>query len=259
MDFEGLVTKLDTLQYEELLQMLSSLENLLAKTKDCLEAKCKPKVTPNVTAQISTVKDHVTTHGNTVTTVPEVTPVPKSAEPEMFQFHKHPLDDKLVTGVHKYLKTLKFHRNRTSTDSPATLLFGTQKYVYNGHSAKVDPVPISPGSVMGDLLDSVNSKLGCSFDSILINKYRDLNCSLAPHKDDEPCVDMSSPIATLSLGSTRRFLISPNSDKYTPIHTVFLTPRSIVSMLPGFQEKYYHSIALGRGSIQRERGMRHQV
>ena len=74
------------------------------------------------------------------------------------------------------------------------------------------PEEIVPSSVMGRLLDSVNGKLNTSYNSMLVSRYRDKNCILPPHKDNEKCLDPGSPISTLSLGSTvRRLGISTNA------------------------------------------------
>ena len=241
---DKLVPTLDGLEYEELLQTFNALENLLAKTKDLLAAK--------------TVQEPA--EEGPANPVEETPPPPATTtSDELFQFHEHPLDDSLTTEVHRHLKTLSYHPNNNNTNSPDIFLYGSLKYTYNQQSATVEPAPILPGTIMGNLLETVNKKLNTTFDSMLVNKYRNVNCSLGAHKDDERCIDQSSPIATLSLGSVRRLQMSSNDNKTKVVNTVFLTPHSIFCMLPGFQEKYYHSVPAGRGSIKKEKGIRFSV
>ena len=90
-------------------------------------------------------------------------------------------------------------------------------------------------------------------------KYRNLHCSLGPHKDDETSLDPTSPISALSLGASRRLQISLDADKNKVMHTIELASRSLCSMLPGFQNSYYHSIAPGRKSVKKEKGERYSI
>ncbi len=230
---DELAPKLETMKRSELALMLKSLQLLLSKAKDCIIAM-DDKPDP---------------------------PIPKSVDKNLFNLQSDPgLDSKLVAGISKHLKTLKYHPNPKNPDSPQICLYGSQQYCYNEQSASVTPLPILPGTIMDNLLTSVNTKLSTSFNSILINKYKDVNCFLGFHKDDEECLDSKSPISTLSLGkATRRMHISLNVSKHTPSEEVLLTPGSIFTMMPGFQDRYWHAIAAGRKSNDAERGMRYSL
>ena len=233
---DELAPKLGELRHEDLLLMVKSLENLLTKTKEHLSAQEKPSPKK------------------------EVPPKPPSSVAQKFMhYHPNPLQDSLVTEVQKHLKTLEYCSNPVNPNSPEILLFGGSRYVYNRQSANLDAIPIQSDPVMAKLLDAVNSKLDGNYNSMLINKYRNVNCYLGPHKDDEPCLDPTAPIATLSLGATRRFQISSNNDKHQVEDTLNLSPRSICCMLPGFQERFYHSVAAGRKSINKAKGVRFSV
>lgn len=164
-----------------------------------------------------------------------------------------------MTRVHGHLKGLKYHPNPHSPNSPAIFLYGDQPYKYNQQSAEISPTPISSSLPMSELLLAVNGLLNTTYNSMLINKYRDLNCHLGPHKDDESSIVPSSSISTLSLGNTRRFEISLNGARDTVEHTVNLESRSLCTMLPGFQDAFYHAIACGRNSVKKERGVRYSV
>jgi hypothetical protein len=96
--------------------------------------------------------------------------------------------------------------------------------------------------------------------SILINLYRNLNVSLPWYQDNEPIVDNSSPIASLSVGCSRRFRISnKNSDDWQSREWLEqkLHDNSIFVMKPGLQTTHYHMLAPGaRDAVPKERGVR---
>jgi alkylated DNA repair dioxygenase AlkB len=74
-------------------------------------------------------------------------------------------------------------------------------YAYSG--IKSDPSPWSP--TMRSVMKLLSSRLGYSFNSLLINHYRSGADSVAWHSDDEPELGPTPTIASISLGSTRRF------------------------------------------------------
>jgi alkylated DNA repair dioxygenase AlkB len=47
------------------------------------------------------------------------------------------------------------------------------------------------------------------FNHVLINRYRDGSDSIGLHADDEPELGLDPIVATLSLGTTRRFVLKP--------------------------------------------------
>ena len=228
---DELAPQLETMKRNELAQMLKSLQLLLSKAKDCIIAMDKPD-----------------------------NPIPTSVDVSLYHFQHDPgLDSKLVAGVLKHIKTLKYHPNPKNPGSPQICSYGFLMYIFNDQSATVMPLPFIPDHIMDLLLKAVNKLLGTSFNHILINKYKDVNCSLVYHKDDEKCLDRTSPIATFSLGrATRRMLVSLDASKHTPVEEFLLTPGSLFTMMPGFQELYWHAIAAGRKDIDNdaERGVR---
>jgi lysophospholipase L1-like esterase len=112
---------------------------------------------------------------------------------------------------------------------------------------------------MNVLLDAVNEILGTKYNSMLVNRYRSRDVCLGVHKDDEECLVKEASISTLSFGCIRRMKIAPDGDKYKPVCELVLKPGSLLTMMPGFQEKYWHSIPEGRKSTQKERGLRYSV
>ena len=212
--------------------VLKSLETLLTKTRECLT----PTVEKPQTLQIPTCQDLFT-----------------------YQAKQHGLDKKLMEDVHTHLQTLDYHRNPGNRFAPETYLYGSQRYCYNQQSSAVDPTPIESNRTMSELLEKVNSMMGTKYNSMLINCYNTYKHYLGAHKDNEKCLDPTAPISTLSFGATRRLNISLNSEKHKTVQEVLLVPGSMFTMLPGFQDSYYHSLARGRKSFPNERGVRYSI
>lgn len=84
--------------------------------------------------------------------------------------------------------------------------------------------------------------------SLLVNVYRHGNDFCSPHKDDETIFDPSQPIFSISLGGTRLLTVGSSRDKVE--FTCTLTNGSLLIMLPGFQEKYFHGIPKDPGNSQ---------
>ena len=148
-----------------------------------------------------------------------------------------------------------------TVNSPDIALFGELPYVYNSVSKHVAPIPFSRSDTLYRVLDTVNSKLGCNFNSILINKYRNLHVSLPWHQDNEPIVDENSPIVSLSVGCTRRIRISKNNSDTSWQSREWLEQKlhdnSIFVMKPGLQTTHYHMIDKGaEKAVPKERGVR---
>ncbi|MCP4492900.1 MAG: alpha-ketoglutarate-dependent dioxygenase AlkB, partial [Gammaproteobacteria bacterium] len=139
-------------------------------------------------------------------------------------------------------------------------MFGDQTYSYSKETAKL-PLHSLTSSVVGEVLDCVNNRLGTSFNSVLVNKYANKNVALGWHQDDEPIVDQSAPIATLSFGATRRFCISnsPRRAEQSQLFIVDLKPNSVFVMKPGLQQSHYHRVSAGRDNISEECGVRYSL
>ena len=260
---DRLSNKLDALQQDDLIKLLESLERLANKTRDMINNK-ESTTTPSPRASIPSPHlppQQCNPSSPSPSSYP--TPLPPQSLPEpatgefqhLFRYLPQPLDEQLVARVHKHVKGLQYHPNPLSSNSPEIYLYGDQPYIYNKQSAEVSPKAILTALPMAELLIAVNSELNTNYNSMLINKYRNLHSTLGPHKDDEENLDPSSSIiSTLSLGATRRFQVSLDSDKDKAVHTVELASGSICTMLPGFQDHFHHSIAAGRKSIKKEKG-----
>jgi alkylated DNA repair dioxygenase AlkB len=80
-----------------------------------------------------------------------------------------------------------------------------------------------------------------SFNSVLLNLYRDGNDKVSWHADDEPELGMNPTIASVSLGAIRRFDLKHKDD---PDHKVQLelSSGSLVVMSGALQHHWLHQI-----------------
>ncbi|MGV8960561.1 MAG: alpha-ketoglutarate-dependent dioxygenase AlkB family protein [Stenotrophomonas sp.] len=76
-------------------------------------------------------------------------------------------------------------------------------YRYSG--VTFTPLPWLP--VLAPLRERLEAETGHSFNSVLLNRYRDGRDCMGWHSDDEPELGSQPMIASLSLGATRRFLL----------------------------------------------------
>lgn len=265
---DRLSNKLDALQKDDLIQLLESLESISIKTRNMLKNKETTTAPPQPSQQPDPSSPPPSPHAPPPSTYSPPPPVLHPQSPSqpttgqfqhLFRYVPQPLDDQLVARVHKHIKGLQYHPNPSSPNSPEIYLYGEQPYIYNKQSSEVSPKATLTALPMAELLIAVNRELNTSYNSMLINKYRNIHCKLGPHKDDEENLDPSSPISALSLGAIRRLQVSLNSDKDKPVHTVNLSSGSICTMLPGFQDNFFHSIAAGRKSFPKEKGARYSI
>jgi alkylated DNA repair dioxygenase AlkB len=236
---DKILTNLRRLKSDEIIYLIQSLQGLLQHKTTEVEVEVDVEVEVEVEVEVP---------------IPGAKPVVDSS---LYQLSTQSgLDEALLQSVHEHVKRLKYQSSSNSPNSPDIHLYGEQPYGYNKQSAAVKPTQCKKGTKMHNLLTAVNSKLNTKFNSILINKYKDMRSNLAPHKDDEKCLDPASPITTLSFGACRMLQIYVDPEQKTPAKDVALADRSLFTMLPGFQEVYRHGIAAGNDAVH---GMRFSV
>ncbi|KAL3809583.1 hypothetical protein ACHAXA_005799, partial [Cyclostephanos tholiformis] len=79
------------------------------------------------------------------------------------------------------------------------------------------------------------------FDVCLLNYYEDGNMRIGWHADREE-IGKRTPIASISLGSTRKFLIRSRTDGVRDRHSVEMTNGSAIFMENSCQHRYLHSV-----------------
>jgi len=83
--------------------------------------------------------------------------------------------------------------------------------------------------------------LRIDFNSVLANLYRDGRDSMGWHSDDEPELGAQPAIASLSLGSTRRFVLKHRNDPSRKF-ALELPHGSLLLMRGATQANYRHAL-----------------
>lgn len=111
-------------------------------------------------------------------------------------------------------------------------------YGYSG--SRVDPAPWTP--LLEKLRRRVESISSVSFNSVLLNLYRDGNDNLGMHSDNESELGEDPTIASLSLGEARDFQLKHQTRKdVKPVH-VLLTHGSLLIMAGTTQQFWKHGL-----------------
>jgi len=90
--------------------------------------------------------------------------------------------------------------------------------------------------------EKVESLCGVTFNSVLLNYYRDGNDSVAWHSDKESKLGKRPVIASVTFGQVRSFNIRRKTD-HKEIYSVRLEHGSFLMMKAGLQEEFEHRVA----------------
>lgn len=110
-------------------------------------------------------------------------------------------------------------------------------YTYSGIT--MNPLPWNQALL--DLKAVVDQISGVTFNSVLLNFYRNGDDSMGWHSDDEPELGINPVIGSLSFGETRRFMLRHRSDKGLK-HQLELTSGSFLLMRGQTQHCWQHQI-----------------
>lgn len=114
-------------------------------------------------------------------------------------------------------------------------------------------ITFNPMPWVSDLLtlkQQVETWLGCQFNSVLANYYRDGNDSVAWHSDDEKELGPTPLIASLSLGANRRFSLRPRFESTQTTQHIDLEGGSLLVMSGETQANWSHQIAKTKKTTQ---------
>jgi alkylated DNA repair dioxygenase AlkB len=111
-------------------------------------------------------------------------------------------------------------------------------YTYSG--SRMIPVPWTP--TLLDIRSRVESVAERSFNSVLLNLYRDERDSMGWHSDNEPELGPNPVIASVSLGETREFQLRHKRRKELPTAKLKLTHGSILVMRGTTQMFWEHCL-----------------
>lgn len=116
-------------------------------------------------------------------------------------------------------------------------LFGDDLlYRYRGGTVRALPWP----DFLLDARDRIEALTGFGFHFVVGNRYRHGRDSIGWHSDDFPQIGRRPAIASLSLGSTRRFKLKHKGDGRTFAYD--LDSGSLLIMLPGCQDDWLHAV-----------------
>jgi alkylated DNA repair dioxygenase AlkB len=111
-------------------------------------------------------------------------------------------------------------------------------YAYSG--LELDPLPWTP--LLLDIKTRIETTAASTFNSVLLNYYRDHHDSIGFHSDDEPELGERPVIASLSLGEERVFILKHKRSKAVrPVH-LRLASGSLLLMRGETQHCWRHGI-----------------
>lgn len=113
-----------------------------------------------------------------------------------------------------------------------------KSYTYSG--IEQHPEPWTP--ILSQIKERVEKTAEVTFNSVLLNLYRDGKDSVSWHSDDEPELGKNPIIASVSFGSIRRFKFKHKHDQKQKAD-IDLTPGSLLLMKGETQHCWLHQIA----------------
>ncbi len=118
--------------------------------------------------------------------------------------------------------------------------YGDPNAVYAYSGKQYQPLPWTP--LLSHLKATMEAKSGASFNSVLLNYYRDGADSMGLHADDEPELGPEPCIASLSLGEERRLYFKHKKTKGMKPFNVALPNGSVLLMRGETQQHWKHGI-----------------
>lgn len=95
--------------------------------------------------------------------------------------------------------------------------------------------------VVAEIRERIETLTGHSFNSVLLNYYRDGNDSMGWHRDNEPELGKNPTIACVSLGASRTFTLRDITNKNIK-QQLILENGSLLWMGPQLQQQCQHSL-----------------
>jgi alkylated DNA repair dioxygenase AlkB len=128
--------------------------------------------------------------------------------------------------------------------------FGDVPYSYSGLTHKANPMPAQLRAVADRIEDRLAAAgFPAKFNSVLMNFYRDGNDSIGMHSDDETQLGEQPIIASVSLGSARKFRFQHKLTRTR--HETLLPGGSLLVMKGDTQEKWRHGVPKAPGADAR--------
>jgi alkylated DNA repair dioxygenase AlkB len=119
-----------------------------------------------------------------------------------------------------------------------TAWYGDKAYTYSG--LKNAPQPLFP--ILSDIKDKVQQIAGANYNSVLLNLYRSGYDSMGWHSDDEPELDLTQGIASVSFGAERKFGFRYRHGKLHKNTYLTLQHGSLMLMHGNTQQNWQHAL-----------------
>ncbi len=111
-----------------------------------------------------------------------------------------------------------------------------KSYGYSGK--RLDTIPFNP--ILTSIKEKIEGQISVHFNSVLVNLYRNENDSNGWHADDEKELGKNPVIASISLGTKRRFQLK---HKLEPLkHTLELNNGDLLIMGGTLQSNWKHQV-----------------
>ncbi len=128
----------------------------------------------------------------------------------------------------------------------ATYWIGVVGYRYSGQRRPAAPWLPTPRAIADAVEAFLYGGSGERFEGVLLNHYQSGEVKLGFHADDEPINVPDSPIASVSLGAPRRFVLRHNETGAT--HEFALAHGSLLIMQGTTQRFWQHAVPPQRGA-----------
>ena len=125
--------------------------------------------------------------------------------------------------------------------------YGDQGATYTYSGLRLSPQPWTPQ--LDRMRQRVSALTSKPFNSALLNYYRDGSDGMGWHSDDEPELGRGPCIASLSLGSERRFLLRHKTQKNLPTCEYLLGDGDLLIMDGKTQHHWKHQIPKTRRPV----------
>ena len=121
-----------------------------------------------------------------------------------------------------------------------TAWYGDAGAVYKYSGVSFDPLPWTEELLY--IKSKAEALAGTTFNSVLLNLYRDGSDSMGWHSDDEPELGRDPIIASVNLGEARRFDLRLKTDHHQKLQ-ILLEDGSVLVMKGDLQHHWQHQIA----------------
>jgi alkylated DNA repair dioxygenase AlkB len=114
---------------------------------------------------------------------------------------------------------------------------GSVPYSFSGQTL----APQEFGPLLRPIHDRVCAELDFDFNHLILNRYQSGHDSIGPHADNEPELGQDPLVAAISLGATRKFILTAKQKRHYR-EVIQLTHGSLIVMGGRFQHRWRHEI-----------------